>query len=72
MGKSPFSGIALDNNEEGATYLPTRKSFTPGKAQESSFSFSNCKEENLKIQTRTARSEMPMCYFSHGNVSNKS
>lgn len=42
MGKSPFSGIALDNNEEGATYLATTESLTPGEAQESSFSFANC------------------------------
>lgn len=25
MGKSLFSGIALDRNEEGATYLPAYK-----------------------------------------------
>lgn len=41
MGKSPYNGIALDNNAEGAIYLPTRESLTPGKAQESSFSFAN-------------------------------
>lgn len=62
----------MGSNEEGAAYLPTKKSFTPGKAQESSFSFSDCKEGKLKIHSRIERSEMPMCSFSHGNVSNES
>jgi len=41
MGKSPFSGIALDNNE-GARYLPTRQTLSASEAQERPYSFASC------------------------------
>lgn len=73
MGKSLFIGITLDRNEEDATYLSAYKGKLDSKLSlRNLIQFFCVRRKDLKIQIRTERSEMPVCYFSLESMSSGS